>query len=177
MRLFIIYFLLLPTWLFSEVTDCTKIFEERKVELLKEIEKIDEARQSFEALKAASNALFDKRDTALNEKQAQVDEVLRHISEKEKSIEALIKKNEELLASIDDVKNNKISETYNKMKEGSAASILESMKRPEAASILFTLPAKKVSKIMAKMSPEAASDVTVLLTKGPPFDEVNASKE
>ena len=177
MRLFILYFFLLTSWVNAEVTDCTKVFEERKVELLKEIEKIDEARQSFEALKAASNALFDKRDAALKEKQLQVDEVLRQINEKEKSIEILIKKNEALLASIDDIKDNKISETYNKMKEGSAASILESMKRPEAAGILFTLPAKKVSKIMAKMTPEAASDVTVLLTKGPPFDEANTSKE
>lgn len=177
MRILIICFFLLTSWVSAEVTDCTKVFEERKVELLKEIEKIDEARQSFEALRAASNALFDKRDSALKTEQSKVDAVLAQISDKEKSIEALIKKNEELLASINDVKNNKISETYNKMKEGAAAAILEAMKRPEAANILFTLPPKKVSKIMAKMAPQAASDVTVLLTKGPPFDEVNASKE
>ena len=45
--------LFLSVLLFGETIDCTKIFEERKSELLKEVEKIDEARQSFEALQAA----------------------------------------------------------------------------------------------------------------------------
>ena len=60
--------LLLGTLLCAETIDCTKIFEERKSELLREIEKIDEARQSFEALQAATNVLFDKQRAALKEK-------------------------------------------------------------------------------------------------------------
>ena len=35
----------LSTLLYAETIDCTKVFEERKSELLKEVEKIDEARQ------------------------------------------------------------------------------------------------------------------------------------
>jgi len=34
---------------------------------------------------------------------------------------------------------------------------------------MFTLQAKKVSKIMAKMDPKKASQVTQRLVKGPPF--------
>lgn len=43
--------LLLGTFLCAETIDCTKIFEERKSELLREIEKIDEARQLLKHFK------------------------------------------------------------------------------------------------------------------------------
>lgn len=56
--------------LIAETIDCTKIFEERKEELLKEVEKIDEARQSFEALKAATNSLLDKQKASLNKERS-----------------------------------------------------------------------------------------------------------
>ena len=176
MRFIFFIFMFLQVSLFAEVTDCTKVFEERKDELLKEIEKIDEARQSFEALRAASNVLFEKKDQALDIKQKNADMILSEIKEREESIKKMLKKNEDLLAEIKNETANKLSETYNKMKDGAAASILEQMDRPQAASILYALTAKKVSKIMAKMAPLAASEVTVLLTKGPPFD-TNVTKE
>lgn len=157
--------------LFAEaITDCTKIFEERKVELQKEIEKIDEARQAYEAFKTANDALLQKKREALKQEEIRVNSLLDEVKKEQKTLSKKLKENEKLLASINDIKNNKIGEAYNKMKEGAAASIMESLERGEAASILFVLPPKKVSKIMAKMEPKIASEITVLLTKGPPFE-------
>jgi flagellar motility protein MotE (MotC chaperone) len=61
------------------------------------------------------------------------------------------------------------------MKDKKAAAILDKMPRDKAATILFTLTPKKISKIMAKMNPVNASEVTLLLKAGPPFDQ-NISK-
>lgn len=162
----------------DSTTDCTAVFEERKSELIEEIEKIDEARQANEALKAANDALYEKKLKYLQKEQAKNEDILRQIKDENEKLAKKNKENKELIASINDIKNNKLSETYNKMKDGSAAAIMESMERGEAANILFTLPPKKVSKIMAKMDPTIASELTVLLTKGPPFiKEVDKSKK
>lgn len=154
----------------SSTTDCTAVFEERKAELAKEIEKIDEARQVAEAIKAANDVLYERKMKALAKEQAKNEDILRQIKKENEQLKKTNEENKKLIASIKDIKNNKLSETYNKMKEGAAAGIMENMTRGEAASILFTLPPKKVSKIMAKMTPNVASEITVLLTKGPPFE-------
>ena len=56
------------------------------------------------------------------------------------------------------------------MKESAAAGILESLPINESAAVIFTLEAKKISKIMAKMDPIKASQITQRLRIGPPFD-------
>lgn len=162
----------------NPTTDCTAVFEKRKAELIKEIEKIDEARQANEALRAANDALYKKKLKILQKEQAKNEDILKQIKDENEKLAKKNKKNEELIASIEDIKNNKLSETYNKMKDGPAAAIMEKMGRGEAANILFTLPPKKVSKIMAKMTPLVASELTVLLTKGPPFiDEADMNNK
>lgn len=169
MRIMFLIFLIFSGSFAASTTDCTAIFEERKAELIMEVEKIDEARQAAEAIKAANDALYEKKMIALKKEQTKNEEILAKIAEENRKLDEKNKKNEQLLASIEDVKNNKLSETYGKMKESPAAAILENMSRSEAASILFTLTPKKVSKIMAKMDSAVASEVTVLLKKGPPF--------
>lgn len=170
MKKIVIAFCLFYSFLLANpITDCTKVFEERKAELQKEIEKIDEARQAFEALRAANNALFAKKEEALKKEEARINTLKEELKKEQEILAKKTKENKELLASIDDIKNNKIGEAYDKMKDGAAAAIMESLEREEAASILFVLPPKKVSKIMAKMDPKIASEVTVLLTNGPPF--------
>jgi flagellar motility protein MotE (MotC chaperone) len=163
---------LLHVNLMAQTTDCTKIFEERKGELQREVEMIDEARQSFEALRAATNALFAKKEEALAKEQEKVDKTLEEIAEKETAIEAKLQETKELSALISGEKENKLQETYNKMKDSAAAAILEALSREEAAAILFSLPPKKVSQIMAKMEPVVASEITTLLSQGPPFNPV-----
>ena len=115
MRILVIAFMFC-TVVFAQTIDCTKVFEERKVELLKEIEKIDEARQSFEALQAATNALFDKQKAKLDSQRADIDNTKREITSKEDSIKKMLEDNKKLLEAINGAKNDKISETYSKMK-------------------------------------------------------------
>lgn len=172
-----IYLLLFFSSLFAETIDCTKVFEERKSEILKEVEKIDEARQSFEALKAATNALFDKQRESLEAQKADVNATLQKISEKEEAIKKMLEENQRLLEAINGAKNDKMSTTYEKMKDGAAAAIIEAMPEHEAASILFSLSAKKVSTIMSKMDPQIASNITQILKIGPPFEAKKEQKE
>jgi len=160
---------LLFTTLFSETIDCTQVFEQRKSELLKEIEKIDEARQSFEALQAATNTLFDKQKAKLDGRRDDLNATMKEIAKKEDSIKNMLEENKKLLEAINGAKNDKISETYSKMKDSAAAGILSELSTTEAAAVLFTLQAKKVSKIMAKMDPKKASKITQRLVLGPPF--------
>lgn len=172
-----IFFLLMGTFLCAETIDCTKVFEDRKGELLKEIEKIDEARQSFEALQAATNALFEKQKVALQEKQNGVDKTKKEIEAKEKQIASMLEENKKLLELVEARKNEKIDESYVKMKDGAAAAIIEKLPTHEAAAIMFSLPSKKISQVFAKMNPQTASEITQRLKKGPPFNENNQTKE
>lgn len=160
----------------AETIDCTQIFEGRKTELLKEVEKIDEARQSFEALQAATNALFEKQRSAIKEKEDAIAKTKQAIDVKEKSIALMLEENKKLLELIDSKKNGKIDETYLKMKDASAAAILEKLPLHEAAAIIFSLPAKKISLIFAKMDVQKASEITQRLRQGPPFIDLNQSK-
>lgn len=172
----IILLLVLSVLLFAETVDCTQVFEERKIELLKEVEKIDEARQSFEALQAATNALFDKQRMALKEKENVLEETKQQIEAKEKQIALMLEENKKLLELIDTKKNAKIDETYIKMKDAAAAAIMEKLPVHESAAIMFGLPAKKISQILAKMSPQIASEITHRLKVGPPFVDESKTK-
>ncbi|MBE0491213.1 MAG: PDP protein [Sulfurospirillum sp.] len=163
--------------LYSETIDCTKVFEERKSELLQEIEKIDESRQSFEALKAATNALFEKQQQSLEEQKKDINTSLEQITQKEEAIKKMLEENKQLLATIDGKKDDKLTKTYEKMKDASAAAIFEALPQNEAAAILFLLPAKKVSSIMTKMDAQIASKLTQLLKIGPPFEATKIQRE
>jgi len=56
-----------------------------------------------------------------------------------------------------------------KMKDSKAASILDAMDQKDAARILFGLKASKISKIMAKMNPQNAAEITKLLEENKAF--------
>lgn len=170
LKIFLLLILFI-TSLFSQTIDCTKVFEERKAELLKEIEKIDEARQSFEALKAATNSLFDKQQESLDKQKEEISQTLSEITQKEESIKKMLEENKKILEAIEGAKNDKISDTYSKMKDSAAASIIEALPLHEAAAVMFSLESKKMSKIMAKMNPDIASKITQILRDGPPFDK------
>ncbi len=156
----------------NNLYECNQIFEQRKAELSLKIEKIDEAREALEALRAATNALLDKKRKILFQKEQEINATLEKVKLKEQNIKKLISNNKQLLKAIKEAKDDKISQTYSKMKDSAAAQILSSMKEYEAAKILFNLKAKKISKIMAKMPPNKASKITEILVKGPPFKEI-----
>lgn len=158
----------------TNLVDCNKIFDERKNELLGEIEKIDEQQQMLQALQAATQDMLDKKEQILKEKELEINATMSEITKKEDNIKKMLKKNEDLLDAIKKAKDDKISETYAKMKDSKAAPILEALEAKQAAAILFSLKPQETGKIMAKMNPQKASELTALLRLGPPFEQ-NAS--
>lgn len=145
--------------------ECTEIFKARKSELLIELERIDEQKQALSALKAATEELLKKREAKLSQDEMVVEKKLDEIKQKEESVTAMLKKNEEVLKEIKDIKMSNVSETFSKMKASSAASVLSEMQPKEAALILSSLKPKTVGAILAKMDAKKASELTLLLTQ------------
>lgn len=169
MRIFVLLYLLFSTVFGLEgqekLFECTQIFQERKSELLVELERIDEQRQALDALKTATDELLDKKEIALNKKEQEVNAKLDEITQKEASIKAMLEANEKALAEIKALKMDKVSQTYAKMKPGAAAGVLSALEAQEAATILTTLKPKTVGKILSKMDAKKASEITLLLTQ------------
>ena len=164
---------------FKIPVDCVSIFEARKDEIKKEIARLDEARQSLEAFRASSAALFEERNAKLAAKEAEINATLSRAQEEKKQTEQLLKKNGEILKELKTMTSDKVGETYGKMKDQAAADVLSAMDRADAASIMYSLSPKKISAIMAKMEPTAASEITLLIKQGPPFikAEKNVTQE
>ena len=161
----------------QKIIDCNIIFEQRKGEILKEIEKIDEQQQALQALQSATQSILDQKETDLKKREENLKKAQEGIALQEENIQKLIKKNEKILKEIREVGKGKVSTTYASMKDSKSAAILEALPNPQAAEILFTLDTKIVSKIMAKMSPQKAAELTQMLVKGPPFEEKLEEKE
>ncbi len=166
----ILSFLISLSYAKAPLVDCDQIFELRKDELLREMERIDERQQEFEAYQEASKTLIDQKNEKLSKKLDELNVILKEIEDRKKEILEIHAKNRELLEQIKVAKDDKVRDTYLKMKDKKAATILDKMAIPKAAAILFTLTPKKISKVMAKMDPNNASKVTLLLKAGPPFD-------
>ena len=164
---------------FKIPVDCVSIFEARKDEIKKEIARLDEARQSLEAFRASSAALFEERNAKLAAKEAEINATLSRAQEEKRQTEQLLKKNGEILKELKTMTSDKVGETYGKMKDQAAADVLSAMDRADAASIMYSLSPKKISAIMAKMEPAAASEITLLIKQGPPFikAEKNVTQE
>lgn len=164
---------------FKIPVDCVSIFETRKDELKRELAKIDEARQALEAFRASSAALFEERNAKLAAKEAEINATLTRAQEEKKQTEQLLKKNGEILKDLKAMTSDKVGETYGKMKDQAAADVLSAMDRADAASIMYSLSPKKISAVMAKMEPTAASEITLLIKQGPPFikAEKNVTQE
>ena len=164
---------------FKIPVDCVSIFETRKDELKRELAQIDEARQALEAFRASSAALFEERNAKLAAKEAEINATLTRAQEEKRQTEQLLKKNDEILKELKTMTSDKVGETYGKMKDQAAADVLSAMDRADAASIMYSLSPKKISAIMAKMEPVAASEITLLIKQGPPFikAEKNVTQE
>ncbi len=169
--LFLISLFLISLQAKTDLIDCDKIFEQRKDEILREMERIDERQQEFEAYQEASKSLMEQKNQKLSLKLDELNATLTKVENTKKEVLQLYEDNKKILKEIKNAKDDKISATYLKMKDKKAATILDNMPRDKAAQILFTLTPKKISKIMAKMNPVYASEVTLLLKSGPPFDQ------
>ncbi|QCD51911.1 MotE family protein [Campylobacter sp. RM16192] len=157
--------------------DCVSIFEARKSELVKEIERIDEEKQGLEAFRASSEAIFRERSAQLSKKESDINATLAKIDEQKARIENLVKRNDEILSQIKTMTTDKVGEAYGKMKDQAAADVLSAMDRISAASIMYALAPKKISSIMAKMEPAVASEITLLIKQGPPFGKEDKDRQ
>lgn len=168
MKIFIAV-LLFTTGLFALVPseklyDCNEIFRARKGELLRELERIDEQKQSLNSLKAATEELLKRKEAKVTVNEKAVDAKLAEVVAKERSIKLSVEYNEKLLKELKAIKMSKTSETIAKMKPANAAAVLSSMPTKDASDILTTLKPDIVSKILAKMDPKKASEITMTMT-------------
>jgi flagellar motility protein MotE (MotC chaperone) len=166
----LIYLLLVASLLLGaqdedKLFECTKIFKDRKSELLVELERIDEEKQALEALKIATNNLLKKKKVALDLQEEEVNKKLKTIKQKEASVKKMLEENKKVLKELKKLKMSKIAQTYSKMKASSAANIISKLPDDEAVKILRELKPKTVGQIFAKMEPKKASSLTQLLAK------------
>ncbi|CAD7286276.1 MotE family protein [Campylobacter suis] len=168
---FFIALILLKVTLFGYdvPVDCVQIFEARKAEIQKEVELIDEQRQALEAFRASTRTLYEENLAKLAKKEAEINATMKQVEQKRKEIDTQIASNQKILDELKSGTSGKVTLSYAKMKDQAAADTLSAMSRAEATSIIATLDPKKISTIMAKMTPAVASEITVMLQKGPPF--------
>ena len=149
----------------DKLFECTKIFQQRKGELLVELERIDEQKQALSALKIATENLLKEKEAKLNLQEEKLNTTAIETKKRERSIKEMLEKNSQILKDIKSTKMSKISQTFSKMKAGAAASILADMPNEEAVAILQSLKPKVVGKIFTKMDAKKASKLTSLLGK------------
>lgn len=145
--------------------ECTEIFQERKSELLVELERIDEQKQSLDALKMATEELLKQKESKLALQEENVNEKLQEVTQKENNIKQMLSKNMAVLKETKNIKMTKIAQTFSKMKPTASSKILSQMDSLEATSILQSLKPKVVGKILTKMKAQKASEITQLLSK------------
>ena len=149
----------------DKLFECTEIFQERKSELLVELERIDEQTQALDSLKIATESLLKDKEAKLSIKQEAVDKKLAEVNEKSKNIKMMLEQNTQILKKLQNTKMSKIAQTFAKMKAGSSANILSDMKSDDAVMILQSLKPKIVGQILSKMDAKKASELTILLVK------------
>jgi len=164
MRLFLVLIFIYSSLVADDrLFDCTEVFKQRKSELLIELERIDEQKQSLSALKTATEALLKKKELNFSQKEEEINNKLATITKKESNVKKMLKTNQDVLAEIKKTKMDKIAQTFAKMKAASAGAILADMKPKDAVKILQSLKPKVVGKILSKISPIKASKLTLLL--------------
>lgn len=166
MRLFLFVLAALP--LFAQ-TDCNRIFEERKQEIVFDLDRIDRAKAELQALQEAHARVLGEKEGTLAAREREIGNKLAAIEAERANIEKLLKKNEEVLRQITEVKEGKVVELYTNMKASAAGEVVNNMDPNLAAHILSQLPAKVAADIIARVEPGNAARITTILQKGPPF--------
>ncbi len=169
---YLLTLIMISNILFSKsLVDCNQIFEARKDEILRELDKLDEKQEEFELYKEAKLNIIKQKEKELQKREEAVQKSLQEAQKLKKEAQKLKKENEEILKNIKIAKEDKISKTYMKMRDSKAAAIFDTMKQKDAARILFGLKASKISKIMAKMDPQNAAVITKLIEENKAFSE------
>lgn len=152
--------LLLPLWVYAQTIDCNRIFEQRKGELILELERIDEQKQSLQALKEATESILERKEQTLTQREQRLEQMMEEIEAQKSEIEQLVEKNQQLLEQIEDAKMTKITQAYADMKSRDAASILQVMELEDAIEIMRSLEPDILGDILSTMNAQRASEIT-----------------
>lgn len=156
----------------NNVIDCNIIFEQRKNEIIQESKRVAEQKRLMNSLYDEQQELNNQKLQELKLQEQRVESLLKEARNKENEIKELIKQNEEILANIKNTNSEKITQTYAKMRDSKAGAILENMPLKDAAELLFSMDSKDMGKILSKMTPQKAAQLTEMLKAGPPFEEI-----
>ena len=149
----------------DKLFECTEIFQERKSELLIELERIDEQKQALDSLKIATEALLKEKEAKITLEEDGLNQKLSEISKKEASITKMLTQNEKVLKELKSIKMNKVAQSFAKMKAAATAEILSNMDKDKAVKILQSLKPKTVGQILTKMDAKKAAQLTILLSE------------
>ncbi len=86
MKKFIIFIFILRVFAEDnqrQIVNCNIIFEQRKAEILKEIEKIDEQQQALQALQSATQNVLNQREESLKKREEGIASERKALEEKE----------------------------------------------------------------------------------------------
>ncbi|AFI04814.1 MotE family protein [Helicobacter cetorum] len=162
----------------KELLRCSVIFESKKAEIKEELDELNQKEQSLKILQTENARLLQEKSDLLDKKEQEIDkknkaletreEAFRVLQETEKKrMESLLEEDEQILEQIKQAKASKIGETYSKMKDSKSALILENLPTQNALEILMALKPQELGKILAKMEPKKAADLTKLWQKSP----------
>ena len=144
----------------TQLINCYEIFEQRRSELEMQVEKIEEQRQAFIALKDASMNILKKKEAKVNKKLQEVNATLQQVTKVKQETQNLVKKYQKILEEIKKANTSKLVQSYSKMRAGNAAKILQDMDMNTSLDILSKLSPKVLSKIFSKMDSQKAAVLT-----------------
>ncbi|MDU7693335.1 MAG: flagellar protein [Helicobacter sp.] len=172
----------------QNVLSCNIIFENRKSEIIHQLNQLFEKESSIKALERANKDLFEQKESKIKLQEDDLSKKIADFNAKKSQEEALAKarldeisqklaQNEKILKEIQDAAQSKLAQTYAKMKDAKAAAIINDLDLYEAAQILFYLKPQEIGKILSKMDTKKAAVLTDILKKGPPFKREQSAKE
>jgi flagellar motility protein MotE (MotC chaperone) len=167
-------FLLINIVLFAREDSykCNQIFEQRKQELIRELERIDNNRAALKVLQNATQSMLSKREEILKKKEEDLRKREKIVIRNVDRTNINLKKNQKVLSQIKKSVKNKTIKTLEQIGTDQAANIFEKMPTESAASILFDMKPKKIGEILSKMNADFASKLIILLQNGPPFKNI-----
>jgi flagellar motility protein MotE (MotC chaperone) len=158
----------------SKVFQCNQIFEARKQELIDELSRIEEKQSAEDALLRSREELLNQKRKKLDEQEKRIQQKMSELKDNIESIDRKMSELKRLEEMLKKGKDGKLLNSYGKMKESKAAAIFDTMDAYKVAEIVFYLEDKKMGKILSKMQPAKAAEVTRIIHKGLPFTpEVN----
>jgi flagellar motility protein MotE (MotC chaperone) len=149
--------------------NCHAIFEERKNEILFEVDRLDRSKGELDALGEATKRVLDEKESAIKAREEKIAADLKALEEERAKIEEGLKAQRELLTRLSEIKDGKVTDLYSGMKASNAGEIMNALDPYLAADILSRLDSKIAAAVLARIEPANAAVITGILHKGAPF--------